>query len=148
MSIFEERESSIRAYSRMFPVVFSSAKNARQTDENGKEYIDFFAGAGVLNFGHNNERMIQAMIDYMQKDGVLHSLDMQTSAKANFMQRFTDVILAPRNMPHRMQFMGPTGTNAVEAATAGLPPTGFRLRPPRIFFQLAIIDLSRWKLSE
>ncbi|MAQ26060.1 MAG: diaminobutyrate--2-oxoglutarate transaminase [Pseudomonadales bacterium] len=116
MSIFEERESSIRAYSRMFPVVFSSAKNARQTDENGKEYIDFFAGAGVLNFGHNNERMIQAMIDYMQKDGVLHSLDMQTSAKANFMQRFTDVILAPRNMPHRMQFMGPTGTNAVEAA--------------------------------
>ena len=56
------------------------------------------------------------MIDYMQKDGVLHSLDMQTSAKANFMQRFTDVILAPRNMPHRMQFMGPTGTNAVEAA--------------------------------
>lgn len=116
MSIFEQRESNIRAYGRVYPVVFSSAKNARQTDEQGKEYIDFFAGAGVLNFGHNNPRMKKAMIEYMEKDGVLHSLDMQTTAKAHFMQRFTDVILAPRNMPHRMQFMGPTGTNAVEAA--------------------------------
>lgn len=116
MSIFEQRESNIRAYARTYPTVFVTAKNSRQVDENGKEYIDFFAGAGVLNFGHNNPRMKQAMIDYMQKDGVLHSLDMQTQAKAHFMQKFTDVILKPRNMPHRMQFMGPTGTNAVEAA--------------------------------
>ena len=116
MTIFEQRESEIRGYSRVYPVVFKSAKNARQTDESGKEYIDFFAGAGVLNFGHNNSRMTEAMINYMQNDGVLHSLDMQTTAKAEFMQAFTDIILKPRNMPHRMQFMGPTGTNAVEAA--------------------------------
>ncbi|RDL43559.1 diaminobutyrate--2-oxoglutarate transaminase [Marinomonas piezotolerans] len=116
MSIFEQRESNIRAYARTYPTVFVTAKNSRQVDDKGKEYIDFFAGAGVLNFGHNNDRMVQAMIDYMQKDGVLHSLDMQTQAKAEFMQKFSDVVLAPRNMPHRMQFMGPTGTNAVEAA--------------------------------
>lgn len=116
MSIFEQRESNIRAYARTYPTVFVTAKNARQVDEDGKEYIDFFAGAGVLNFGHNNPRMKQAMIDYLQKDGVLHSLDMQTQAKAHFMQKFTNVILEPRNMPHFMQFMGPTGTNAVEAA--------------------------------
>lgn len=116
MTIFEQRESAIRAYSRVYPVVFKSALNARQTDENGKEYIDFFAGAGVLNFGHNNPLMTSAMIDYMQSNGVLHSLDMQTTAKAEFMQAFTDIILKPRNMPHKLQFMGPTGTNAVEAA--------------------------------
>ncbi|MDK2777175.1 MAG: aspartate aminotransferase family protein [Pseudomonadota bacterium] len=116
MTIFEQRESAIRAYSRVYPVVFKRAENARQTDENGKEYIDFFAGAGVLNFGHNNPRMTAAMIDYLQNNGVLHSLDMQTTAKAEFMQAFTDTILVPRDMPHRMQFMGPTGTNAVEAA--------------------------------
>ncbi|MAD47027.1 MAG: diaminobutyrate--2-oxoglutarate transaminase [Oceanospirillaceae bacterium] len=116
MTIFEQRESEIRGYSRVYPVVFKTAKNARQTDEDGKEYIDFFAGAGVLNFGHNNTRMTEAMIDYMQNDGVLHSLDMQTTAKAEFMQAFTETILKPRNMPHKMQFMGPTGTNAVEAA--------------------------------
>lgn len=116
MNIFEQRESNVRGYSRTYPTVFKTAQNARQTDESGKEYIDFFAGAGVLNFGHNNPRMKQAMIDYLHADGVLHSLDMQTSAKAAFMQKFTDVILEPRNMPHKMQFMGPTGTNAVEAA--------------------------------
>jgi len=116
MTIFEQRESAVRGYSRVYPVTFKTAKNARQTDENGKEYIDFFAGAGVLNFGHNNPRMTEAMIDYLQNDGVLHSLDMQTTAKAEFIQTFTDVILKPRNMPHRLQFMGPTGTNAVEAA--------------------------------
>lgn len=116
MSIFEERESSIRAYSRVYPVVFKSASNARQTDTTGRSYIDFFAGAGVLNFGHNNPKMKSAIVDYLQADGVLHSLDMQTEAKAEFIQHFTDVVLKPRGLPHRLQFTGPTGTNAVEAA--------------------------------
>lgn len=116
MSIFDERESDIKAYCRVYPVVFDKAKNARQVDEDGNEYIDFFAGAGVLNFGHNNERMKQAMIDYLQSDGVLHSLDLHTVPKRAFLQEFVDVILKPRNMPHKVQFMGPTGTNAVEAA--------------------------------
>jgi len=116
MSVFEQRESAIRAYCRVYPVVFDKAKNARQTDEDGREYIDFFAGAGVLNFGHNNERMTQAVVDYLQSDGVLHSLDMMTTAKRRFMERFEKTILKPRNMTHKMQFVGPTGTNAVEAA--------------------------------
>jgi diaminobutyrate-2-oxoglutarate transaminase len=116
MSIFEQRESGIRAYCRVYPVVFEKATNARQTDEDGKQYIDFFAGAGVLNFGHNNPRMKKAMIDYLESDGVTHSLDMHTTAKRDFMERFVKTILEPRNMPHKMQFMGPTGTNAVEAA--------------------------------
>lgn len=116
MSIFEERESDIRAYCRVYPVVFDKAENARQTDENGNEYIDFFAGAGVLNFGHNNERMKKAVIKYIEGNGVTHSLDMHTTAKRDFMEHFVKTILEPRNMPHKMQFMGPTGTNSVEAA--------------------------------
>ncbi len=116
MSIFNERESGIRAYCRVYPVVFDKASNARQIDEDGKEYIDFFAGAGVLNFGHNNERMKKAVIEYLQSDGVTHSLDMHTTAKRRFMERFVKTILEPRGMPHKLQFMGPTGTNAVEAA--------------------------------
>lgn len=116
MSVFDQRESAIRAYCRVYPTVFDKAINARQTDENGKEYIDFFAGAGVLNFGHNNERMTKAVIDYIQSHGVTHSLDMMTTAKRHYMERFENIILKPRNMPHKMQFVGPTGTNAVEAA--------------------------------
>ncbi|NMN99647.1 aspartate aminotransferase family protein [Gordonia sp. TBRC 11910] len=113
---FDQWESEVRAYCRAFPTVFSSASNARQTDEEGRTYIDFFAGAGVLNFGHNNPRMKRAMIDFLAADGVAHSLDMYTTTKRDFITRFHDVILAPRGMDHRMQFTGPTGTNAVEAA--------------------------------
>jgi len=116
MSIFAQRESDIRAYCRVYPVVFEKASNARQTDDQGNEYIDFFAGAGVLNYGHNNERMKQAVINYLQNDGVLHTLDMHSTAKRTFMETFEKVILEPRSMDHKMQFMGPTGTNSVEAA--------------------------------
>jgi diaminobutyrate-2-oxoglutarate transaminase len=114
--ILERWESSIRSYSRSFPTVFATADNARQTDEQGRSYIDFFAGAGVLNFGHNNERMTRALIDYLQNKGVIHSLDMATVAKREFVEKFVTTILEPRGMSPRLQFMGPTGTNAVEAA--------------------------------
>lgn len=113
---FEQWESEVRGYCRAYPTVFATASNARQVDEDGTSYIDFFAGAGVLNFGHNNERMKRAMIAFLEGDGVAHSLDTYTTTKRDFIERFREVILEPRGMDHKMQFMGPTGTNAVEAA--------------------------------
>jgi diaminobutyrate-2-oxoglutarate transaminase len=116
MEAFEKWESEIRGYSRTYPTVFASASNARQVDEAGRSFLDFFAGAGVLNFGHNNPRMKRAMIEFMEADGIAHSLDMATTTKRAFLEKFAATVLEPRGMNHRMQFMGPTGTNAVEAA--------------------------------
>ena len=116
MEIFEQWESKIRAYCRAVPTVFTSSSNATMQDENGKSYLDFFAGAGVLNFGHNNAAMKRAVIDFIEKDGVTHSLDMYTSVKRDFIETFVETILKPRGMNHKMQFTGPTGTNAVEAS--------------------------------
>ncbi|MFV2143366.1 aspartate aminotransferase family protein [Isoptericola sp. G70] len=116
MEAFAKWESEIRGYSRTYPTVFASASNARQVDEAGKSYVDFFAGAGVLNFGHNNPRMKRAMIEFLEADGVAHSLDMATTTKRDFIEKFAQTVLAPRDMSMKMQFMGPTGTNAVEAA--------------------------------
>ena len=116
MEIFETWESEIRGYSRAWPTVFASASNARQVDAQGKTYIDFFGGAGVLNFGHNNPKMKRAMIDFLEADGVAHSLDMATTVKGEFIEKFVNTVLKPRGMNHKLQFMGPTGTNAVEAA--------------------------------
>ena len=116
MEVFEKWESEIRGYSRTYPTVFASASNARQTDEDGRSYIDFFAGAGVLNFGHNNPRMKRAMIAFLEADGVAHSLDMATTTKRDFIEAFVSTVLEPRGMTMKLQFMGPTGTNAVEAA--------------------------------
>jgi diaminobutyrate-2-oxoglutarate transaminase len=116
MTPFEQWESEIRGYCRAYPTVFASASNARQVAEDGTSYIDFFAGAGVLNFGHNDPAMKRAMIAFLEADGVAHSLDTYTTTKRDFVQKFRQVILEPRGMDHRMQFTGPTGTNAVEAS--------------------------------
>ncbi|HET57193.1 MAG TPA: diaminobutyrate--2-oxoglutarate transaminase [Deltaproteobacteria bacterium] len=116
MRIIEQLESQVRSYVRHFPTVFKTAKWSMLYDEQGKEYIDFFAGAGTLNYGHNNPAAISALIEYMQNDGIIHGLDMATTAKVNFLQKFYDTILAPRHMEYKVQFSGPTGTNAVETA--------------------------------
>jgi diaminobutyrate-2-oxoglutarate transaminase len=116
MNWFESYESEIRAYARVYPAVFVKGDNSRQTDEEGKEYIDFYAGAGVLNFGHNNPKIISAVIAYLQSGGVLHTLDMMTPPKREFIKAFVQTILEPKGMNYKLQFMGPTGTNAVEAA--------------------------------
>jgi diaminobutyrate-2-oxoglutarate transaminase len=109
-------ESEVRGYVRSFPAVFDTAKGAFLYDEQGNEYIDFFAGAGTLNYGHNNPIISKALIEYLQRDGIVHALDKATVAKKNFLQKFQDTILTPRNLEYKIQFTGPTGTNAVETA--------------------------------
>ncbi|WP_441351466.1 diaminobutyrate--2-oxoglutarate transaminase [Tuberibacillus sp. Marseille-P3662] len=116
MEVFENYESSVRSYSRSFPTVFQKAKDYKIWDTEGSEYIDFFAGAGALNYGHNNEQMKEKLIDYISEDGISHSLDMGSTARADFLNQFNDVILKPRGMDYRVMFPGPTGTNTVESA--------------------------------
>ena len=116
MTIFERLESEVRSYCRTFPTVFTHAQGALLHDEQGRRYIDLFAGAGVLNYGHNPPALKRVLIDYLQADGVTHSLDMHTRAKRDFLESFERVILQPRGLDYKLQFPGPTGTNAVEAA--------------------------------
>lgn len=116
MEIFEHLESEVRTYSRSFPVQFEKAKDAFLFDREGARYIDFFAGAGTLNYGHNNDKIKEELIAYLQNDGIIHGLDMATTAKANLLHKLENIILKPRDMDFKVQFTGPTGTNAVEAA--------------------------------
>ncbi len=116
MNIFDQYESEVRFYCRGFPDVFVAAKGARLRGRSGRDYIDFFAGAGTLNYGHNDEAMKARLIAYLSDDGIVHGLDMATGAKEAFIRGFQDTILAPRGLSYRMLFPGPTGTNAVEVA--------------------------------
>lgn len=116
MRIFEEMESEVRGYVRSFPAIFDKAVGSEMFDESGKRFIDFFAGAGTLNYGHNNPQVTEAMIEYLQHQGIVHGLDKATIAKRNFLQKFRDTILRPRDLQYKVQFTGPTGTNAVETA--------------------------------
>jgi diaminobutyrate-2-oxoglutarate transaminase len=116
MTIFDEIESEVQSYARSFPCVFHKAHMEHLYDEDGNEYLDFLAGAGTLNYGHNNPRFKQALLEYILQDGIAHGLDMHTKAKRDFLKAFDRCILQPRNMEYMVQFTGPTGTNSVEAA--------------------------------
>jgi diaminobutyrate-2-oxoglutarate transaminase len=113
---FDRLESRVRSYSRAFPVVFDRAAGPFLYGADGRRYIDLFCGAGALNYGHNEPRIKAALMAYLERDGVTHALDMATSAKGAFLERFEEVVLRPRGLDYRVQFTGPTGANAVEAA--------------------------------
>ena len=114
--VFERRESNVRSYCRSFPATFARAKGAVVYDADGRPYLDFLAGAGALNYGHNHDGIKAALLEYLAEDGLIQGLDLHTSAKARFLEAFEERILEPRGLDHKVQFTGPTGANAVEAA--------------------------------
>ncbi|KAA3633977.1 MAG: diaminobutyrate--2-oxoglutarate transaminase [Proteobacteria bacterium] len=114
--VIDRFESEVRGYCRNFGATFETAQGAWLTDTDGKRYLDFLAGAGALNYGHNPPHLRQALVDYIERGGVSHTLDLYSSAKEKFLERFNEVVLAPRGFHYKVQFPGPTGTNAVEAA--------------------------------
>lgn len=116
MQVEDQYESNVRYYCRVFPDIFARGRGAVVTAQSGKRYLDFFAGAGALNYGHNPPPLRQALIDYLAADGIVQGLDMATEAKEAFLQGFNGTILAPRKLAYRMLFPGPTGANCVEAA--------------------------------
>ncbi len=116
IEVFETYESQVRSYCRSFPKVFTKAKGSIITDVDGNEYLDFFCGAGAVNYGHNNDYINEKLISYLNNDGILHALDMMTEPKYEFIKYFEEQILKPRNLDYKVMFVGPTGTNGIEAA--------------------------------
>lgn len=112
----DRHESAVRGYCRSFPLTIDTAEGAWVTDTDGRRYLDFLAGAGALNYGHNPAPLKRRLVEYIERDGISHGLDLYTAAKADFLERLHELVLAPRGYDYRVQFPGPTGTNAVEAA--------------------------------
>jgi diaminobutyrate-2-oxoglutarate transaminase len=110
----EEAESRAISYPRGLPIAFEAGRGATLRDVDGNIYIDFFAGAGVLNLGHGNPVVIAAAA--RQQGKLIHALDFPTPARA----RLTRILRAvlPDTLPRtgRIHFGGPTGSDAVEAA--------------------------------
>jgi diaminobutyrate-2-oxoglutarate transaminase len=116
LSIYDRRESQVRSYSRAMPRQFTRASGPWLHDDRGGRYLDFLTGCSSLNYGHNHPALKQALLDYIESDGITHGLDLHTSAKHAFLEAFESLILEPRGLDYRVMFTGPTGTNAVEAA--------------------------------
>ncbi len=116
VALHESMESSVRSYSRRTPVMFTRASGHHLWDRDGRRYIDFLAGSGSLNYGHNHPAMKTALLDYIAADGIVLGLDFYFESKTRFFEAFRDRILRPRGLDYKLQCVGPTGTNAVEAA--------------------------------
>jgi diaminobutyrate-2-oxoglutarate transaminase len=109
-------ESKVQSYGRNFPCVLDRALGAEVWDLDGRRYLDFLAGAGSLNYGHSNPILKAALLSYIESDSIAHSLDLYTAAKLKFLEAMRDIVLKPRGLDYVLQFTGPTGANAVEAA--------------------------------
>jgi diaminobutyrate-2-oxoglutarate transaminase len=116
LALFDTMESNVRTYCRDFPALFSHAQGSFLTDVEGKTYLDFFSGAGALNYGHNNPALQEPLINYIRSNGISHGLDFHTVAKRAFLESLQERVLKPRGFNYKVQFTGPTGANAVEAA--------------------------------
>ncbi|GBF50007.1 aminotransferase [Leptospira ryugenii] len=71
-NLWERRVSNVpRGVSTAYPVFAKSAKNAEIWDVEGKRYIDFGGGIGVMNTGHCHPKVIEAI--HKQVDAYLHT---------------------------------------------------------------------------
>ncbi|OBX11434.1 diaminobutyrate--2-oxoglutarate transaminase [Gallibacterium genomosp. 3] len=109
----DKMESNVRSYPRKLPLAIAKASGCWVTDVEGKEYLDFLAGAGTLALGHNHPAIKQAILDTVASDLPLHTLDLTTPLK----DAFTEELLSffPKDK-YCLQFCGPSGADANEAA--------------------------------
>lgn len=110
-------KSNVEHYSKQFPTTFVSAYKNVIVDDNGVAYTDFLTGSGSMLYGHNPDHIKNDIFEYLNNNGVMQSLDMDTVARTNFKNTFYEHILKPRGMTdYLMQFTSPCGTDCVEAA--------------------------------
>jgi len=141
----EAVESQARSYPRSLPVTVSKAQGIHLIDSRGQSYIDCLACAGALPLGHNHPEVNTAVMDYLQSGGPLQALDLMTPAKSAFIDALFGVLPAHWREGYRIQFCGPGGADAVEAATKLL---GYATGRERLLaFQGAYHGMSQFALG-
>ncbi|MEM4884426.1 MAG: acetyl ornithine aminotransferase family protein, partial [Saccharolobus sp.] len=65
--IREDEEYLMQSFKRWYPLVIDHGIGSLVYDVEGREYIDFNAGIGVLALGHRNQKIINAVREQMEK---------------------------------------------------------------------------------
>ena len=112
----ETTESNARSYPRKFPIAINKAKGSWVEDVEGNKYLDFLCGAGTLALGHNYEKINQAMIDMLSSGQPLHTLDLTTPVKDEFVETLFSKLPKEFAKDAKIQFCSPSGTDATDAA--------------------------------
>jgi diaminobutyrate-2-oxoglutarate transaminase len=111
-----EIESSARSYPRRLPIAIARAMGPYVQDVDGVQYIDCLAGAGALALGHNHPVVTEAIRAALDAGVAFQTLDLQTPAKHDFADLLLSILPSEFSANARIQFCGPTGADAVEAA--------------------------------
>ncbi len=102
--------------SQSYPTVFTTASGCQLNDSDGRTYLDFVAGEGGLNYGHNNPVLKQALLKYLSENGVVQNSHLATQAQAAFGNAIQEHILKPRNLKYEVARVHADGAHAMDAA--------------------------------
>ncbi|RDZ38194.1 aspartate aminotransferase family protein [Haloferax sp. Atlit-47N] len=107
-------DSSAVSYPEDIPIAFDSGKGATVRDADGNTFIDMFAGIGVLNVGHSNPYVLDAV--HEQTDKFVHTVDFPTEARLDLIEKLDEIAPEGLRGNNRVVFGGPTGSDAIEAS--------------------------------
>jgi diaminobutyrate-2-oxoglutarate transaminase len=110
----ERHESSVRTYPRRLPIAIRRGAGSYVEDLDGNVFIDFLTGAGVLPLGHSHPELIEAV--ERQLPLLTHGLDFPTEVKDEFVSTQLDMLPAAMRETTKIEFCGPSGADAVDAA--------------------------------
>lgn len=109
-------ESNARSYPRRIPLAIREANGIHVIDVEGTVYYDCLAGAGTLALGHNHPVITEAIQRVLTENVPLHTLDLTTPVKDAFMEELFTCLPSSFASRAKVQFCGPSGADAVEAA--------------------------------
>ena len=112
----DERESSARTYARKFRLAVAKASGITLTDTDGRVYYDCLAGAGTFPIGHNHPHVIEAVRRQLDSGMPFQTLDLTTPMKDAYTAALFDTLPPEFAKRAKIQFCGPTGADANEAA--------------------------------
>ena len=111
-----EHESEVRSYPRRLPIAIKQAYGCLVEDTRGQIFLDCLAGAGTLALGYNHPEINQALKEQLDSGLPYQTLDIATSAKTHFIKSVKGFLPQELNDNCVIQFCGPSGADAVEAA--------------------------------
>ncbi len=106
-----DHEGAAVSYPRGMPMALRRAKGATVEDVDGNIYIDFFGGAGVMNVGHSNPKVLEVVSE--QLSHLTHTLDVPSQPRKALVEILLSLL---PDLIKKLFFGGPTGSDAVEAA--------------------------------
>jgi diaminobutyrate-2-oxoglutarate transaminase len=112
----QRRESNARSYPRRLPIALKRAQGMYVEDMEGRVFIDCLSAAGTLILGHNHPVVVEAIERALRSQIPMQTLDLTTPIKDEFVEELMAFLPAELGARARIQFCGPTGTDAVEAA--------------------------------